>query len=109
MDFTIDEQYLISVNVTREYFASKDEIDRTVERLKDITWKTIGSEDHPEFTKLRNELENLGYIATVRNCWNGDRVLKTFRLNGFKFKKNDRFCCASAMGLDFQFRKKIAI
>ena len=34
---------------------------------------------------------------TERSWWNGDRVLKGFRLNEFCFKKGDKFACAGAM------------
>ena len=55
--------------------------------------------DHPEFTKMRNRLEKQGYIQIEHGWINGDRALKPFSLNGFKFKKHDKFPCASAMDI----------
>jgi len=55
--------------------------------------------DHPEFTKMRNRLEKQGYIQIEHGWVNGDRALKPFSLNGFKFKKHDKFPCASAMDI----------
>jgi hypothetical protein len=66
---------------------------------------SIGNEDHPEFTKLREKLGSEGYISIERGWWNGDRVLKPFYLNGKKFDKGEKFCSASAMGLKFKLHK----
>ena len=55
--------------------------------------------DHPEFTKMRNRLEKQGYIQIEHGWVNGDRALKPFSLNGFKFKKYDKFPCASALNI----------
>jgi len=68
------------------------------EILKGTSQATI---DHPEFTKLRNKLDKLGYIEVQRLWWNGDRVLKPFKLNGMAFKKGDQFPCASALAVRF--------
>ena len=57
----------------------------------------IGSDDHPKFATLRNQLEAEGYIKTCRQSWNGDRVLKPFALNGIKFEVNDKFSSGAAM------------
>ena len=65
-----------------------------------------GSDDGPEFKALRNQLEELGYIHCQRSWWNGDRVLKSFRLNGCKFKKNEQFCCGAALKFHMEFRRK---
>ena len=62
--------------------------------------------DHPEFTKMRNRLEKQGYIQIERRWWNGDRVIKPFSLNGFKFKKHDKFPCASAMDIWLSVKEK---
>ena len=56
-----------------------------------------GTEDHPGFAALRNDLEKRGYITTVRNCSNGDTVMKPFYLNQVYFVQGDRFFCAAAM------------
>lgn len=99
MDFTIDDQYLTSVSIRKEYNClTGDKEEDLIKVLKGYD-KIIshGSEDHPEFTKLRNSLEESGYIKTVRNHWNGDTVLKPFTLNGLRFKKGEKFCCGCAM------------
>jgi hypothetical protein len=62
--------------------------------------------DHPGFTRLRDELENKGYIKTERNCWNGDTVLKAFRLNDHWFEEGDTFPCAAAMKNMFKLENK---
>jgi len=61
-------------------------------------------QDHPEFTKLRTLLEKEGFIKTERSWWNGDIVLKSFYLNDKLFSKNQRFLCASALGVVFNMR-----
>ena len=62
--------------------------------------------DHPEFTKMRNRLEKLGYIQIEHGWINGDRALKPFSLNGFKFKKHDKFPCASALDIWLSVEEK---
>ena len=62
--------------------------------------------DHPEFTKMRNRLEKQGYIQIEHGWVNGDRALKPFSLNGFKFKKHDKFPCASAMDIWLSVKEK---
>ena len=62
--------------------------------------------DHPEFTKMRNRLEKQGYIQIEHGWINGDRALKPFSLNGFKFKKHDKFPCASAMDIWLSVEEK---
>jgi hypothetical protein len=62
--------------------------------------------DHPEFTKMRNRLEKQGYIQIEHGWINGDRVVKPFSLNGFKFKKHEQFPCASAMDIWLTVEKK---
>ena len=55
--------------------------------------------DHPEFTKMRNRLEKQGYIQIEHGWINGDRALKPFSFNGFKFKVHDKFPCAEALSI----------
>ena len=62
--------------------------------------------DHPEFTKMRNRLEKQGYIQIEHGWINGDRALKPFSLNGFKFKKRDMFPCASALDIWLSVKEK---
>jgi len=100
--FTIDEQFICDVVVRTEYDWIKDRNNPTHEELlkilkgHDISYSTH-SKDHDEFTKLRNQLESEGYIECQSGWWNGDRVLKSFYLNEWLFKKNHKFPCAAAL------------
>ena len=71
-----------------------------------IKGNTFGTKDHPEFTKLRNRLCKLGYISIEIMWWNGDKVLKPFKLNELTFKKGEQFSCASAIGTQLYCFKK---
>jgi hypothetical protein len=100
--YFIDEQYITDVTVRTEYDFIKDRNNPThddiIKVLKGYDKSvSISSKDHDEFTKLRNQLEHEGYIECQRGWWNGDRVLKPFKLNEWSFKKNHKFPCASAM------------
>ena len=111
MHFTIDESYICDVTVRTERSLLKNPENPTDEDLiKMIKGHdkivSIGSKDHEEFTKLRNQLEELGYIKTERGWWNGDRVLKPFYLNGWRFKKNHRFPCAAALKVSIECARK---
>lgn len=67
-----------------------------------------GDDDGPEFRALRNHLEAEGYIQCERGWWNGDRVLRGFKLNGVSFRKNEQFCCGSAMKHHLKSRRRIS-
>ena len=110
-EFFIDEQYVTDVTVRTETSMLKNPDDPTPEDLIKILrghdkMISISNKDHDEFTKLRNQLEELGYIKTERGWWNGDRVIKGFKLNGFPLKKGERFYCAAAMSGSFSLAKK---
>ena len=100
--FTIDESYICDVIVRTEYDYIVDRKNPTPDEII-MAIKgcdrgySISSKDHDEFTKLRNQLEELGYIKTQRSWWNGDRVLKGFKLNEWTFLKGEKFCCAAAL------------
>lgn len=110
--FYIDEQYLSDIVVKR--YASGLVLDKenpTIENVVDILKGKydsyiITTTDHPEFTKLREKLEESGHIHVIRTYSNGDTVLKPFKLNGFSFKKGDMFLCAAALGLRLRIMKK---
>lgn len=109
--FTIPEEYITDVTVRIEHDFIEDRnnptYDDIIKVLKGYDKSvSISNKDHDEFTKLRNQLENEGYIQTQRGWWNGDRVLKPFYLNGWRFKKNHRFPCASAMRNSIECAKK---
>ena len=100
--FTIDEAYICDVTIRTEHDFIEDRNNPTHEDLIKVLRGydrsySISSKDHDEFTRLRDLLEEQGYIRTVRNCWNGDTVIKEFYLNGWRFKKNHRFPCAAAL------------
>ena len=100
--FNIDENYITEVIVKTEIDFIKDRDNPTHEDLIKILKgydKSVstGSKDHDEFTKLRNQLESEGYIKCQRGWYNGDRVLKSFKLNEWTFKKNHKFLCAAAL------------
>lgn len=103
MDFTIDEQYLTSITIREEWntYTSDGRVPTAEELLLILKGKghcsMTSSSDHPEFAKLRDQLEAEGYIKTCRNSWNGDRVIHPFRLNGKKFEVDEQFSCASAI------------
>ena len=101
--FYIDIAYVVDVMVRTEHTIKKawDESseDFLVRKLKHEggSMYSISNKDHDEFTKLREQLCNDGYITIERMWWNGDRVIKPFYLNDVKFSKGDKFVCASAM------------
>jgi len=100
--FIIDEQYICDVPLRIEHDFIKDRNNLTHDDLIKIIKGhdksySISNKDHDEFTKLRNQLEELGYIKCERGWWNGDRVLKGFKLNEWTFRKGHQFPCATAM------------
>ena len=111
-EFYIDEAYLCDITVFHEGNTYTDHgrvptAEETLELLKGKGgWRTVSHEDHPEFAKLRQQLEDLGYIKIERSWSNGDRVTKAFKLNGFIFSKGIQFSCATAMGNNLYVRRK---
>lgn len=111
MNFDIDPAFLTDVTVTKTYTPHQNKTDLTAEELLDVikyshTITSHGSDDHPEFAQLRNQLEAEGFIACERNWWNGDRVLQPFFLNGVPFFPDDQFPCAGAMSGHLKFKHK---
>ena len=111
-EFTIDPAYLTSVTIREEWNTyTKDGRNPTAEELLLILQGKgkcgmTHTEDHPEFTKLREQLGQDGYITIERGWWNGDRVEKPFTLNGLKFKVGAQFSCGDAMDVHFRVRAK---
>jgi len=103
MHFYIDEQYLTSIYVRTDHPIQKRKNESKasflVRKLKESgpPAYSIGTADHPEFAKLREELGAQGYIHIQRGWWNGDSVLKPFWLNGRYFKLHEQFSCGAAM------------
>jgi hypothetical protein len=110
-NFIIDETCFTSISVRTVYSPYADRESLTPEELIDALTRDLehtvmySSEDHPEFNRLRCQLEDLGYIKVQRAWWNGDEVLKSFKLNNNIFRKNDRFPCADAMAGHMKFFK----
>ena len=102
-EFSILEEYLTNVSdnyVKYKYDTTKELTHgQLVEILVNgnIAYTSRGSKDHPKFTELRELLEKEGYIKVERSWSNGDRVLKSFKLNEKMFKKNQQFPCAAAL------------
>lgn len=113
MNFQIDPNSLCSVNIREEWSMYKnipiDEL--TPEQLIKIIkgedrYMSLKNDDHPEFAELRNKLEEQGFISTQRNCWNGDRVLKPFKVNGALFYKDEKFHCGAAIKYTVEQKQK---
>lgn len=96
-EFTLDEAFLTDVPL------SYKEINET-----GLSHGWHSHIDHPSFDHLRKMLSSRGYIRIETTYWNGDRVLKTFRLNGKWFDPGDKFPCASAMGVMLRVDRKLA-
>lgn len=111
-EFTILKEYLTDVSDNYVGYKHDTTKELTNEQLVDILvngnilWRSYGRKDHPEFAKLRNQLEELGYIRTSRNSSNGDIVLKSFKLNDMIFRKNTTFYCACALNTMIEVRNK---
>ena len=94
--FKIDEKYLTDVF---DGYTIEDNGDGKNSGL-------ISNTNHPAFKKLRDVLENKGYIKTQRNYSNGDRVVHAFYLNDVLFQEGEQFSCAAALGNTFRCRAK---
>ena len=109
-EFFIPEEYLTDVpnnHIKYKYDTTKE---LTHEQLLDILvngniqYRIYGTKDHPEFTELRELLEKEGYIKVERSWSNGDRVLKSFKLNEKMFKKSQQFPCAAALKWQLKYK-----
>lgn len=110
-EFFLDEAYLtdISIHKTWNTYAQKENPtqDDLIAMLQGKGWcSSLSSDDHPEFAKLRNQLGELGFIKIERGWWNGDRVTKTFTLNGYIFKKGEKFPSGAAIKLHMKYLKR---
>ena len=109
--FTLDPKFFTDVSIRKEWgmYDHKETLtdDELVAILKgEDRCSTTSSNDHPEFNKLRNQLEKLGYIRIDRRCWNGDKVVKPFKLNGALFEKGEQFPCAFPCGTTVEYKFK---
>lgn len=102
-EFNIDNLYLKNIIIREEWnMYTKDGRIPTHEELLLILQgkgqcSMTRDENHPEFEKLRTQLESEGYIHIERGWSNGDRVKKPFKLNGVRFETGEQFSCAAAM------------
>jgi hypothetical protein len=111
MNFELDETQDWHPYYRREWneYLSKETVtdDDLVRALRGEGNRAVsGSDDSEEFKALRNQLEAEGYIRCNRMWWNGDRVLKTFFLNGVRFDADDQFGSGAAMKMQLQFARK---
>ena len=113
MDFHIPMTSLCDVTIRKEWGMFDniplDELtpDQLFKILKgEDRCSSLSNDDHPDFQELRNTLEEQGYIETVRNCWNGDRVLKPFKVNGALFYKGEKFHCGAAIKYTVEQKQK---
>ena len=79
----IDLEYLSSVTISYRWQGDGMGVTRSI--------------DHPCFTAIRELLVRRGYIKIEHNYSNGDRVLKPFYINRYRFEEGDKFCCAGAL------------
>ena len=102
MNFEIDPEYVADVSVHQTFYRHADKPTLTNEELMEFIREPVmgsmySTMDHPKFSELRDHLEQQGFIRCERNWSNGDRVLKSFSLNGVPFEPGAQFCCAAAM------------
>jgi len=105
--FEIDPQHLTSINVREEYYKYADAKNPTQEEIIETLMghnkiATLSTADHPAFAELREKLQELGHIEIQRHWWNGDKVLKPFKLNGYQFSKGQQFASASALAIQMK-------
>lgn len=99
--FYIDNQYLTDVTYENKYYTvdiknpTPDDLVTILKGHHEVI--TVGHRNHPEFQKLREYLGESGFIKIENGWWNGDYVLKPFKLNDVLFKRDDKFVCAAAM------------
>lgn len=110
-EFTLDPQYFKDITICKEWgmYDHKETLtdDELVKVLKgEDRCSSISNSDHPEFNKLRTQLGELGYIHIELGWWNGDRVLKPFKLNGALFEKGEQFGCAFPCGSTIKYKLK---
>ena len=110
-DFYLDESLDWEITTRKEWnsYLAKEVV--TNEDLVEVikghgNCSMTGSDDGPEFKALREQLGQLGYIKIQRSWWNGDRVLKPFKLNGFRFNKDEQFSCGAALKFHIEFMRK---
>lgn len=112
MNFVIDENFLTSVTIRKEWgrFDHIPDNELTDEQLVimikgEDRCASTSSDDHPEFKKLRFMLGERGFINIQQRWWNGDTVLKPFTLNGAQFDINEQFPSGAAIKSHVRYLK----
>lgn len=111
-EFTLAEEFLCSITIRKKWnsYTKDGRIPTDEELLLILQGKgecsITSTDDHPEFAKLRIELEESGYIRCSRNSWNGDYTLKKFSLNGVVFLKNSKFPSGAAIKSHLVYERK---
>ena len=112
-NFKLDESCICDVTIRKEWsmYAHIPYDELTDEQFLKILkgedrCTSTGSEDHPDYAALRNELETQGYIRCERGWWNGDRVTTPFKLNGVLFRRDDKFPSGAAMKHHIEFKRR---
>jgi hypothetical protein len=111
MNFELDPEYITDVTIRQEWNMHTNKDTVTAEDLVEVlkgrgSCSSTHTEDHPEFARLRDQLGELGYISIQRGWWNGDRVLKSFKLNGVAFEPNEQFPSAAPMKFHLERNKQ---
>ena len=98
--FRLKKEYITSVP-DNKYMILSDLVGKII-----VQGDSYACKEHPEFTKLGDRHGDLGYISIEPTYWNGDRVLKPFKLNKLSFKKGEQFPCAAAIAVKLDIRHK---
>lgn len=93
--FDIKEEYMTDLPVTYSW---------TSESGKPCS--ILSHASHPAFEALRIRLERDGFIKVERGWHNGDRVIRSFKLNGVMLYPGDRFSCPYPLKVDLQRKRE---
>ena len=111
VNFTIDPAHMTDITVRREWSIYRGRTEVTDEELAKILagqdrCSSTHSEDHPEFAALRERLGREGYISIQRGWWNGDRVIKSFKINGVIYRPGEKFASGAAFRWSHERKQK---
>ena len=95
------------VTIHREWSIYQDRTELTAEEMIKVICgedrcRSTHSEDHPEFAALREQLGRAGYIRIERGWWNGDRVIRSFKINGVIYRAGERFPSGAAFRWSYE-------
>lgn len=103
---TVDTTKIIRVFIAKEHLVSVPDNLVIYDENCYHLFKSLGTKDHPIFTRSRNWLHQNGYIIKEENLINGDNVLKQFYLNNHLLKVGEKFACAAYWGIHLRNKKK---